>query len=208
MSAHEIGAFCVVRKSNDPFNTTWCWPREQWAGQCAVLPSTAVSSSQPTAATPCVSVCFICHVSGCQQPDLHPQQTTSALLKSTSLGGIPAHPGGGLWNTERKSCLCSLSVSWLVHSDLTPDLVSKCRWSTNNSVAGLVISSSLRDAQKSFRLCPLVLKQICAKQGSPWDNSTVAATVLMYSAAIEPQSLQPHHHTKKQSHTISVPPWE
>lgn len=27
MPAHEIGAFCEVRKSNDPFNTTWCWPR-------------------------------------------------------------------------------------------------------------------------------------------------------------------------------------
>lgn len=112
------------------------------------------------------------------------------------------------WEEELSLFPISLSVSWLVRSDLTPDLVSKCRWSTNNSVAGLVTSSSLKDAQKSFRLCPLVLKQICAKQGSPWDNSTVAATVLMYSAAIEPQSLQPHHHTKNQSHTVSVPPWE
>lgn len=37
MPAHEIGAFRVVRKSNDQFNTTWCWPREQWAGRGAAL---------------------------------------------------------------------------------------------------------------------------------------------------------------------------
>lgn len=60
MPTHEIGALHVVRKSNNPFNISLCCPGEQKSGWCAVLFSTAASSSQPTSATWCMTVCFIC----------------------------------------------------------------------------------------------------------------------------------------------------
>lgn len=90
---------------------------------------------------------------------------------------------------ERKSCLCSISVSWLIHTDLTPDLVFKCNWSTNNNVVGLVISSSVRDAQKSSGLCPFSFCQ------AGITNNYSVATVLTYSTAMQPLSLR-HCHGK------------
>lgn len=90
--AHEIGTFCVARNSNDPFNTTWCWPRSSELDSVLFCPALLSHPPSPQLPHGALSVCFICHMSGCQQPDLQPQQISSALLKSTSLGSYSSSP--------------------------------------------------------------------------------------------------------------------
>lgn len=114
MPTHEIGVFHVVRKSNNPFNTSPCWPGEQKAGWYAVLFSTAASSSQPTSATRCTTVCFICrHI-------WFPTARPSSTANQGCFAGIDGprklvqptqDMASGVQTAERKGCLFSISVS-------------------------------------------------------------------------------------------------
>lgn len=92
MPTHEIWAFHVVRKSDNTFTITWCWPGKQQAGQRAL---------QATSATSCVSVCFIqlMRLVSNSQTFMH---SKSALLcgNPRAYGVIPAHPGRSLWRAN------------------------------------------------------------------------------------------------------------
>lgn len=163
------GLFMKSGKAMAHLTGTWCWPSKQQADVpfCPALLSYPLKSCLPC----CVCLCALAawHV---WFPTARPSVTANhhcfaEIHGPMKLFQLTQDMASGVQAAERKSCLCSISVSWLVHSDLTPDSVSKCSWSTNNSVVGLVISSSLGDAQKSSGLCPFALKQMCVEQGSP-----------------------------------------
>lgn len=123
--AHEIGAFHVVRKSNDPFNTTWCWPSERRAGWCAILLTTAVSSSQTTSACLCALSTQCVRFPTARSSATANQRHFAVSHGPTEIFQLTQDTASGVKTAETMGCLCSISVSRLVHSDLTPDLVSK-----------------------------------------------------------------------------------
>lgn len=86
--AHEVGTFHVVRKSSDPFNTTWCWPSERRAGWCAMC----LTLPNHVCHIACVCVLYPPDASGFQQPDLQPQQTSAALLYPMGLRRYSSSP--------------------------------------------------------------------------------------------------------------------